>query len=278
MLALIIAFAQERDDIRAAIMTGSRADPDAGRDPLQDYDITYLVKNLALYRRNKQIPAYFGEIMILQTPEDMGDTPSPATSYAYLMQFMDGNRIDLTFRIVDEVAPILADSLSLVLLDKDRRFALPPPTLNSYLPAKPTEKQFADCCNEFWWLNPYVAKGLYRDQITYAKAIFDGPMREQLMAMLTWSVGLTTDFRVSTGYLGKHLKTQVVSEVWDLVERSYCDSKPDHIWRALFAMQELFRRIAWPVAEAFGFVYPAQEDAAVSSFVRQILASSSNMP
>jgi aminoglycoside 6-adenylyltransferase len=80
------------------------------------------------------------------------------------MQFTDGNRIDLTFRPVADVAPILEESLSLVLLDKEQRFALPPPTVRSYLPQKPTAKQFADCRNEFWRLNPYVAKGLYRDQ------------------------------------------------------------------------------------------------------------------
>ena len=278
MLELIIGFAQERDDIRAAILTGSRANPTTARDPLQDYDVTYLVKNLTPYRQNKQIPQYFGEIMILQTPDGMGDAPSPNTSYAFLMQFMDGNRIDITFRIVDEVAPILADSLSLVLLDKDRQFTLPPPTLSSYLPKKPTAKQFADCCNEFWWLNPYVAKGLYRDQIIYAKAIFDGPMREQLMAMLTWSVGVTTDFGVSLGHLAKHLKTQIASDVWDLVERTYSDTKPDHVWQALFVTQELFRKVALPVAQAFGFPYPNHEDALVSSFVRQIRESTANMP
>jgi aminoglycoside 6-adenylyltransferase len=270
MMQLILGFAEARDDVRAVVMTGSRTNPTAAQDPFQDYDITYLVESVAPYRQNGQVPQYFGDIMILQTPDDMGEAASPTGSYAFLMQFMDGNRIDLTFRALDDTDPILADSLSLVLMDKDRRFALPEPSLRSYVPQKPTAKQFADCCNEFWWLNPYVAKGLYRDQLTYAKTMLDGLMREQLMAMLTWYIGLTTDFRVSVGYFGRHLKTHVARDVWELVERTYPDARPDHIWQALFAMNQLFRRVARPTAEVFGFAYPEREDAAVSLFVRQI--------
>jgi len=270
MMQLILGFAQEHEDVRAVVMTGSRTNPAAARDRFQDYDITYLVENVEPYRQNGQIPPYFGEIMILQTPDDMGEPPPSTATYAYLMQFMDGNRIDLTFRPADDVGPILADSLSLVLLDKDGRFALAPPAIRSYLPHKPTAKQFADCCNEFWWLTPYVAKGLYRDQLIFAKAILDGLMREQVLKMLTWHLGVTTDFQVAAGYFCKDLKRHISSDFWVLLERSYSDARPDSVWNALFAMNELFRKAARPVAEAFGFNYPEREDAAVSAFVREI--------
>lgn len=270
MMDLILSFARDRDDVRAVVMTGSRANPAAGCDQLQDYDITYVVEDLAPYRRNAQIPHYFGEIMILQNPDDMGDTVADRPSYAYLMQFMDGNRIDLTFRPVSDVGPIFADSLSLVLLDKDARFKLPPPSLRSYLPTRPTAKQFADCCNEFWWLNPYVAKGLYRDQIPYAKTMLDEFLRRQLLRMLTWYVGLKSKFQATVGLAGKYLKSHLPDDLWDLLERTYSDARPNHIWEALFAMDELFRITARAIASAFGFAYLEREDAAVSSFIRQI--------
>lgn len=270
MMRLILGFAQEREDVRAVIMTGSRADPGAAPDRFQDYDIVYLVNEVAPYRQNPQVPGYFGDTMILQTPDDMGESPGPATSYTYLMQFMDGNRIDLTFRALADLAPILEDSLSLVLLDKDRRFAVPPPTVRSYLPRKPTAKHFTDCSSEFWWLDPYVAKALYRDQIIYAKAVLDGPMRKCLMEMLTWYFGLTTNFRVAAGQFGKHFKAHLPEEFWELLEQTYSDAQPDQVWTALFDMNELFRRLARRVAGAFDFVCPEREDAAVSSFVQQI--------
>lgn len=270
MMSLILGFARDNDDVRAVIMTGSRANPTAVADRFQDYDISYVVEDLEPYRRNLQIPEYFGELMILQNPDDMGDSPANPTSYAYLMQFMDGNRIDLTFRPISDVDAVLADSLSLVLLDKDARFELPPPSLAGYLPTRPTAKQFTDCCNEFWWVNPYVAKGLFRDQIPYAKAMLDQVLRSQLLQMLTWYVGLTTNFQVTAGLAGKHLKRHLDSELWNLLERTYSDAQAEHIWEALFAMGELFRRTGRATAHAFGLAYLEREDNAVSLFVRQI--------
>lgn len=270
---LILGFARDRVDVRAVVMTGSRANPKATRDRFQDYDITYLVEDVTPYQGNRQIPAYFGDFMIVQTPDDMGDSRPIETSYAYLMQFKDGNRIDLTFRSIEDVAPIVADSLSLVLLDKDGRFHLPPPSLRSYLPSKPTAKQFADCCNEFWWVNPYAAKGLYRDQIPYAKGILDGPIRSQLLQMLTWHIGVNTNFQVSVGLFGKYLKLYLPDDLWQLWERTYSDAQSDNIWESLLVSGELFRRTARVTAQTFDFSYPEQEDAAVSSFIQSIRCS-----
>ena len=59
------------------VMTGSRTDPAAAHDRFQDYDITYLVEEVTPYRQNRQVPLYFGDIMVLQTPDDMGNRPAP---------------------------------------------------------------------------------------------------------------------------------------------------------------------------------------------------------
>lgn len=57
---------------------------------------------------------------------------------------------------------------------------------------------FDDCCNEFWWLSTYVAKGLARGELPYAIAHLD-LMRKQLMTMLSWQVGLEKGFTFSIG-------------------------------------------------------------------------------
>ena len=272
MIGLILKFAVDHDDVRAAIMNGSRVNPNVPKDLFQDYDIVYLVRDVAPYRRNHEIVSYFGDIMILQTPEDMGDSPPKDDGvYAYLMQFLDGNRIDLTFFSIKDVQQCVEDTLSVVLLDKDYLFGqLPPPSDHGYLAQKPTAKSFDECCNEFWWLAPYVAKGLWRDELTYAKYMLDTLMREQLMKMLTWYLGTKTDFRRSPGKLGKYLKGQIDDDLWTLLERTYSDSLLESSWQSLFAMGDLFRRAAQPVAVSFGFTYPEQDDRHVSDYIRRI--------
>jgi aminoglycoside 6-adenylyltransferase len=92
--------------------------------------------------------------MILQTPDVMLDPPPRSgNSFAYLMQFADGNRIDLTLFPAAQLNELEKDSLSLLLLAKDgiiEPFA--PPSGSDYLPRRPTAKAFSACCNEFWWV------------------------------------------------------------------------------------------------------------------------------
>lgn len=82
MKAPILRFAHEHDDVRAVVLSGPRANPKAVPDRLPDYDITYLGADIAQYRANPRIPAYFGDIMIVQMPDDMGESVSEKVSYA----------------------------------------------------------------------------------------------------------------------------------------------------------------------------------------------------
>jgi len=272
MLDLILGFARDHEEVRAVIMNGSRVNPEVKGDLFQDYDVVYLVRSVQPFRRNPEITRYFGDIMIMQRPEDMLDPPpEKGGHYAYLMQFIDGNRIDLSFYPLEDVDQVIKDSLSLVLLDKDKMIKeLPPPSEQSYLPQKPSAKSFDDCCNEFWWLNPYVAKGLWRGDLIYSKQILDTLMRGQLMRMLTWYFGTQTDFQRSPGKFGRHLKGHLPGDIWVLLEETYSGALAEDIWESLFAMGDLFRRISRVVAKTFGLNYPEGDDRSVSSYIRRI--------
>ncbi len=208
MLDLILDTARRDERIRAVIMNGSRANPNAHRDIFQDFDIVYLVTDVASFKNDPGWISRFGELMIMQLPDDMQDPPPDDNSgYTYLMQFMDGNRIDLNLCPVADVHRAIADTLTIVLLDKDNLIPpLPPSSDKGYLLAPPTAKQFADCANEFWWCCPYVAKGLWRGQVTYAKGVLDVYVRPQLTKMLAWYVGVQTGFSANLGAFGKYLQ------------------------------------------------------------------------
>lgn len=271
MFDLILNFARNDESIRAVILNGSRANPNAPKDMFQDFDIACLVKDMKPYVRNASIPPYFGEILILQEPENMGEpSPEGAGSYSYLMQFMDGNRIDLSFHAPEKWKIVTGDSQSIILLDKDNALGqLPPASDVDYRARKPTNKQFQDCCNEFWWMNPYVAKGLWRGEFTYAKWMME-VVQEQLTEMLTWYFGIKTDFKKAPGKQGKYIRAYVEPDIWAELERTYSDATVENNWESLFTAGSLFRRVANVVAEQFGFQYPQQDDDNVSRFIRRI--------
>lgn len=271
MWDLILQTAVNDDRIRAVLMTGSRASPDAPRDIFQDFDITYLVTDVASFRADSAWIDRFGERIILQMPEAMQDPPPEEDGhFAYLMQFADGNRIDLTLFPLDRLVSYAADSLTVLILDKDGRFEpFPPPSERDFLPRPPTAKAFADCCNEFWWVSTYVAKGLWRDEIIYAHAMLDQVVREQLMKMLAWHIGIQTGFSRSPGKFGKYYRRHLEPELWDMLLRTYADADVERTWDALETMCDLFRIATRSVAAHFGFTYP-EEDANVTAHLNHV--------
>ncbi len=272
MLDLIISTARDDERVRAVIMNGSRVSPNAPKDFFQDYDVIYVVSEKESFLADLDWIRVFGELMILQLPDEMSDPPPEGKdSYAYLMQFADGNRIDLSLWPVSKLDKLEDDSLTLTLLDKDRilpKFDLP--NDSGYLPTPPTAKKFFDCTNEFWWVSPYVAKGLWRREIPYAKQMLDLYVREQLDKMLVWYVGIRFDFQKSPGKLGKYFEHYLEPELWQLLLSTYSDADYDHTWDALLCMGALFRRVAIPVAEHFGFTYPHGDDERVTAHLHHV--------
>lgn len=274
MLDLILGTGREDERIRAVILNGSRANPRVRRDPFQDFDIVYVVTEVTSFRRDPDWIRRFGEIMVMQTPEDMDDPPPTSDgSFVYLMQFADGNRIDLTLFPAARIGELERESLSVLLLDKDAIIEpFPPPSDRDHLPQPPTAKQFSDCCNEFWWICPYIAKGLWRQQIAYAKHTSERYAREQLMRMLTWHVGVRTRFEAGPGKMAKDLEQHLEPQLWALLLSTYSDATYRGTWAGLHAMCDLFRVTATGIAVHFGFEYPHGDDRRVSAHLRHVEA------
>jgi aminoglycoside 6-adenylyltransferase len=272
MLGLILSTARGDERIRAVVLNGSRANPAAPPDPFRDFDVVYGVTDPAPFTRNLEWIKQFGERMILQLPDEMGESALRTDGiYAYLMQFADGNRIDLTICPLAELGKIVRDSLTVVLLDKDGILGhVPPPHEGDYYPKPPTAKEYGDCCNEFWWLCPYVAKALWRGEITNAKYFQESGLRLQLHNMIDWYIGVKTEFRKSSGKYGKYYRAYLEPDLWRLLERTYSDADIDRTWDAISAAGELFRRTALSVAEHFDFEYPRGDDERVTAHLRHV--------
>lgn len=289
MLDLILDTARHDDRIRAVVMNGSRVNPQAPRDIFQDYDIVYYVTDVDSFSADHAWIDRFGERMILQMPETMTDPPAEGDGrFIYLMQFADGNRIDLGLQPAACLhAPASVDgtleweSLTQVLLDKDGILPdLPPPADTDHLPTPPTAKALADCCNEFWWVNPYVAKGLWRRELPYARFMLDQVARPQLVKMLSWYVGVQSKFTRGPGKCGKYLEQCLPPDMWALFESTYAGPGYDVTWDALLAMGNLFREAATKVSRHVGGEYPADDDRRVTAhlqYVRRLPAGAQDM-
>ena len=276
MFALILEIAQRDDRIRAVYLNGSRANPAAPRDLLQDYDVVFVVTDIQPFLQDKAWLSVFGEMAILQEPERSTLFPpcrTPGESYAYLMQFADGARIDLSIEIPKVTAEsYTSDSLTLPLLDKDGILPpLPPPSDVDYHIQRPTQEQYRDCCNEFWWITLYVAKALYRGELLYALEHLNAYLRPMLLLMLSWQVGIDVGFDRSVGKCHKYLPQLLPPQDAAALLRTWPTADRPTIEASMMHCMELFRRSAAAVAAGMGFAYNRQEEDGASACLQWML-------
>ncbi len=264
MYRLILDFARAEDNVRAVWLNGSRANPAAPRDAFQDYDIVFVVRRTADYIENQEWISYFGEIAVMQQPDNSALFPPErgvGDAYGFLMQFATGERIDLSLFCREfALKEYGKDKLTVLLLDKDGDFQpLGAPTDADYLTSTPSQAEFFSCCNEFWWVSTYVAKGLWRDELPYAMETLDFYVRPMLSRMLVYDAGCRSGFPVCAGKQNKYLKKLLPAAQWEAYCRTYPPLRREELWEALFTACKLMAETAKSVAESLALKEDTQE-------------------
>lgn len=269
----ILDFAKQNDNIRMVGMEGSRVNRNIPRDSFQDFDVTYFVKDPSQLTGDDGWLWRFGNILMMQKPEDMELFAPEEPGYSYLMIFDDDIKIDLTILEEAQISGYLEqDRLRTVLLDKTGRgLAGLEPTDEEYWIGKPSARSFDDCCNEFWMLTSYVVKGLCRNEILFAIDHLR-LMRDELLRMLSWQVGIDYGFDFGVGKNYKFLPKYLPEATWERVLSTYQNDSCEALWEALFLCQELFRQSASRLAERFGYAYP-EYDARMTQYARRFEAA-----
>lgn len=275
MMELILGVAQNDTRIRAVIQDGSRSNPSVSKDIFQDFDIIYIVKSLHPFKKDPTWIDVFGERMIMQLPEDMELYPpdeSMKGGYSYLLQFLDGNRIDLTLVTVTHSKRFTQDSLCKLLLDKDGMFdaaPLPPASDRDYLVTPPTARSFDDCCNEFWYTNSGLAKGLWRKEMVLVKELYHKVIHEALVQMVDWYIECRHG-AVNAGKFGKYYDRYLEPEIYEQFLTTYVSADWENNWRCVYLTIDLFRKLAGEVADKHDYEYRMEEDANVTAFLKHV--------
>lgn len=273
MMELILNVAKNDDRIRAVYMNGSRVNPDVAKDKYRDYDIVFVVTEMAWFMENNGWLAMFGDPVMIQEPDKnvmaCGADLDISRSYGWLMLFKDGNRIDL--HIETAVCDYGEDSLTVTLLDKDGILpAIPPPSDKSYHIKKPSQGEYTSVCNNFWWCLQNVAKGIARDQLTYAMNMYVQVVHGELEKMVTWHIGADHGFDLSVGMWGKYYKKYLTPDLYDMYARTYADADYNNLWNAIFTACGLFRDLARSVGGRFGYRYNEQDDENMTAYLMKI--------
>ena len=280
LIQKIIQWAQDRDDVRAVLLTSTRAILGEAINKFSDYDVILLVRDIYVYYEDEYWLQDFGDVLVIYRDPirlDFG-----LERFAYITQYENGLKIDFTIWPVEIIPRIvemgdLPDYLDVgyvVLLDKDHLTGgLKPPTFQSYIPIPPSEDEYQELVREFFHESTYVAKHLVREDLIPAKYNFDYRMKHvNLVKLLQWRIEIEHNWSVKTGAYGKGLKKYLGAHIWSLLEDTYVGAGSEENWDALFKTIELFRRVAIEVAESLGHEYLHDLDQRVTIYLRKVKA------
>jgi len=253
-------WAEREDNVRAAVLTSSRANPRATVDFLSDYDIELYVLNLKPFRKDDTWVSFLGKI-ITRWPYKPRST-NGEDWITRLLSFDDGVRIDFQITDAGDIDQSSLDYGFRILIDKDGLLSdVPEPTFSKHNVRKPSKDEYDEIVNEFWWNATYVPKCLWRDELPFAKSMMGQYVQDKyLRTIIEWYIGLTHSWMVNTGVAGRHFKRYLEPEIWKEYESTFAGPGIAESWDAFFNAISLFSRLARLVGYRLGYSYPEETE------------------
>lgn len=270
MLKTIFEVAKKLD-IKAIAMNGSKVYSQS-QDSFQDFDIVYFVDADQKQRliSNRTWLEDFGKTTIMQVPGDY----EPFFLFTFLMLFEDDNRIDLGLCDLKDIAQWQKnDPIAKVLYDPQK---ILPTDLQTgeelYYQTKPTPTEFAQVCNEFWWVSTYIVKGIVRKEFFYASDYFYNHCFQEFLKVVSYVVAAKYNYQMNLGKNHKYLFDCLSPIEITQIEKVLDFNSLAKITQALFLMQELFDSYAQQFSEATGYSYNQDEAKRVMDYTKRKLS------
>lgn len=272
LLDQVVEFARGDERVRAVTMEGSLANDPADTDQLSDIDLTFFVRDVREFTRDHTWILAFGELLILQMPDDWHDHPYDYQSrdhFGYLMQFADGNRIDLGLTDIMHITRVGATPESRrVLLNKDGFPELADQRRpHAYDIQAPGSKEFADVCNEFRWVSLYVAKGISRRQVMYARQHYEHVLLPMFLKLVGWKIAGDHAYAIGLGAHAKYLEGFLSAEERIRLRAILPSGDFPAMATALLNLYDWFECLAVEVSGKLGYTHDPSEASKVRDFL-----------
>lgn len=263
------------------MLTSTRATGEPPPDAFSDYDVILVTNALEPMAADEGWTHWYGPVMTRWG--DDGHELGQRVVFRGVV-YDDGVRIDYSLwpvKLAQAMAgvsqlPPGLDAGYRVLLDEDGLLeGWPEPSRAAYVLAPPTEAEYRDAVDEFWWDTIYVAKSLARRDLVFAK--FNLEYDTKLVAlrrMLEWQVAAETRWSFSPRPWGRDLAKHLPPAVREALTATYAGAELDKNWEALFRTAALFRECAGAVARVLGYAYPEETERKVLRYLRTIRQTS----
>lgn len=276
MMHLIFEVAKKLQVVEAIALNGSKVYRKTNTDDFQDFDVVYFVKEEEMENliTNRTWLEDFGEILVMQTPMIEEGVPYHYSErFNFLMLFKDGNRIDLGLCPVPKISQWAKEDPVAEILD-DPKGLLGKETLYQdeaiYYVQKPSQQKFQEVCNEFWWVSPYVVKGILREEFFYALDHFNH-LQGCFLELLSWYLASDDNYQITLGKNYKYLKNYLREEEMAKILSWQNNGDYPHLARHFLKLQEAFQQLAKLYSDKEKYSYHQKEAENVLAYTKRKL-------
>jgi aminoglycoside 6-adenylyltransferase len=276
LIERFVRWAQAEDNLRAALVIGSRARTDHPADEWSDLDILFFSDDPTPYWQSTAWMLNAGDPMLsFSEPLPGRDGLERRALYdgGLDVDFVPLKSADLRGMLEHGLPPDFADMLrrgSRTLLDKD---GLLEKVLALDVPARPSdppaESVFLNVVHDFWFHTVWTAKHLRRGELWWGKGCCDGYLKNLLRQMMEWHAQAMQP-GADTWMRGRFIEEWVDPRAREALPAIYARYDESDIWYALSATMDLFRWLSQETAAALGYTLPIDGMDYATLLVRQM--------
>ena len=275
-----IQWARTDDNLRAAIVIGSRARHDHPADEWSDLDVLIFAIDPEPFwmTTNWLHPVGHPWLTFLEpTPDGHGFERRVLFEGGLDVDFVPSRVADLQAMVNQGLSPDVTDIIRRgvrFVVDKDgyaERFQSIQIAPLLYSP--PTESEFLNQVNDFWYHTVWTGKHLRRGEVWWAKSCCDTYLKHLLRQMLEWHAHVSQAEGVDTWMRGRFLEEWADPRAVKSLPDVFAHYDEKDIWRALMATMELFRWLAVETAARLGYSYPTFGEERAIEFAKGLFTS-----
>ncbi len=269
----IIHWGNNQPQVRVLLLTGSRAGK-RKQDEFSDYDIAVYGSDFTFIKDDEWLKNIGDHLICIHEKFEFNHYHIPTR----LTIFEQGYKIDFSFHPMTLLRKIvskekLPDEYNIgyqILLDKESITSkMKVAGYKGFIISKPTEKDFQNNANEFWFEVYHVAKYLNRDDLWAAK-FRDWSAKQWLRQMLEWHYSSKHQWDVSIKNDGKYMRDWLDAKLWSALFLCFGSfSKADSL-QALHHTTQLYRQVAKEIAVSSGYAYNQKLDDSISRFIEKL--------
>lgn len=263
-------------NLTALLETGRRMNLSLRQDDMPDFKIIIGVKDLNEIALLEAFQELVEDGVIFHKKQGLNMMNNHfGNVLRYIVILPDITKVDFTFmKNTDLQSYINIDSLCKVHIDKESSLVANAKITDAkYRQLKPTQKEFLQCCNEFFIKAVSITKAINRSDLFYASILFD-KLRHELNLMTCYYIGSKYDFAVNIGPSFKSFKTYLEKDHYEKFMEVYPSPKAEELWTALFNACMLFRKAGLEVGDILSYDYPKRSDRDIVKFIRESWNSS----